>query len=185
MKAEEGGMAITITEALAEVKTIKARVAKRQETLGQYVIRDARLRDPLEGEGGSVEFVRRERQAIQDLQERVVAIRTAIQHANLTTSVTIQGATRTVTAWLNWRRDVSAEQKGLLTQLATGIARARQQNAAKGGRTTDDASTAAPGDLIVTISERQLAEDSERMEAILGELDGKLSLINATVTIDV
>lgn len=66
----------TITEALAELKTINARLETRRQNVGQYLMRDARLKDPLETDGGSVEYVTRERQAIKDLEERIVQIRT-------------------------------------------------------------------------------------------------------------
>jgi hypothetical protein len=40
-------------------------------------------------------------------------------------------------------------------------------------------------DIVVNVDEQKLAEDSERMEEVLGTLDGLLSLKNATVTIEV
>lgn len=75
-------MKLTITEALAEVKTIKARVTKKQEGIMRYFARDARLKDPLLAEGGSSIWIERERQAIKDLLARMVTIRTAIQRKN-------------------------------------------------------------------------------------------------------
>ena len=176
---------ITITEGLAEVKTIGARIAKRQEAVGRYLARDARMRDPLEAEGGSVEFVRRERQAIMDLGQRLVAIRTAIQRANLTTTLTVGNRTDTVSAWLNWRREVSAGQRAFLNQLAGTFTQARAQAGKQGARVATDAADAKPGDIIVALSEVDLAREIEEIETVLGELDGKLSLLNATTTIDV
>lgn len=174
---------LTITEGLAEVKTITARILKRQEAVLRYLARDARLRDPLEAEGGSVEFVRRERQAVGDLGERLVRIRTAIQVANQTVDLTVAGKTRTVAEWLNWRRELSATQKAFLGQLANTMTQARAQAAKQGTRVTGEAD-AKPGDFIIALSETELAREIEEIETILGELDGKLSLMNATHSID-
>ena len=89
-------MATTITEALAEIKTIGKRLEKKRESVKAYLARDSRVKDPLEKEGGSTEYVRKERQAISDLEKRVVTIRTAIAKSNLGTAVTIQGMSMTV-----------------------------------------------------------------------------------------
>lgn len=177
-------MATTITEALAEIKTIKARIDKRRGGYMQYVVRDARAKDPLEMEGGSVEFVRRERQAIGDLQQRVVDIRTAIQRANLETTLTVQGVTKTVAEWLNWRREVSAEQKNELAALTKGMTDARRLVQQRGGKVAESDAQAGASDVVVMVSERDLAAATDHIELVLGELDGKLSLMNATTLID-
>jgi hypothetical protein len=77
---------LTITEALAEIKTINARLQKKRESIGTNLMRDSRIKDPMESEGGSEEFIRKETQAIDDLQKRIVSIRTAIQQQNLVTA---------------------------------------------------------------------------------------------------
>ena len=176
---------VTITEALADIKTVNARLDKRREAVMRYFARDARLRDPLEADGGSVEFVKRERQAIADLEARIVAIRTAIQNVNLTTKLTVGNKTQTVSEWLNWRREVSTKAKGFLDQMAATIVNARNQANKNSGRVQDSESTAKPGDIVIAVSEKQLSEEIEGMAQLLGELDGKLSLINATCTIEI
>lgn len=177
-------MAITITEALAETKTIAARIAKRQQTVTQYLARDARMRDPLEAEGGSMEFIRRERQGITDLETRLVSIRTAIQRKNLETPLTVRGVTRTVAEWLNWRRELSDNRRKFLGSINSLIQGARQNAARQGAAVVTDVN-AKPGDIIVAVSEGELAAEIEEFEAVLGELDGKLSLMNATTMIEV
>ena len=42
----------------------------------------------------------------------------------------------------------------------------------------------APIEVLVSVDEMQNLKDIEHMELVLGELDGKLSLFNATTTID-
>ena len=177
---------ITITEALAETKTLAARIEKRHDAVLRYLVRDARLRDPLEADGGTFEFVKRERQAIGDLEERLVAIRGAIQKANIEISLTINSTTRTVSGWLNWRREVSELQKRRMAQMVALITQARQKAAQSGVQLVQgDAHAQPPGGLIVALNEKDLSEAIENLESILGELDGKLSLLNATTLIEV
>lgn len=175
---------LSITESLAEVKTCMARIDKNREAVMRYFSRDGRLRDPLEADGGSKEFVRRSRQAIKDLEERVVKIRSAIQQANLSIPLTVNGHTRTVSEWLNWRREISAKSKGFLNQMAQGLTQVRQ-SAVRQGMAVTDKESAAPSDVVVMVNEQELSRDIEEMETVLGTLDGKLSLLNATTTIDV
>lgn len=176
----------TITEALAALKTAQSRIEKKQAAVLQYLGRDARLRDPMEKEGGSAEFVRRERQAIADLQAQIVKTRVAIQAANLATSLTVEGETRTLAEWLTWRRECSEKQSAFLDRLTGTLAVLRQQAAQRGQAVKADGDqNAVPGDVIVSLSEAKLAEDVERHTTVLGVLDGKLSLLNATTMIDV
>ncbi len=175
---------MTVTEALGEIKTISARIGKKREAIMRYFARDGRLRDPLEADGGSAEYVRRERQAVADLEERVVTIRSAIQSVNLATGLTVGGKTRSVAAWLNWRRDVSSGAKGFLSQMANQLNNIRQQ-APRQGQTVSEKDTGSPNEIVVAVKEMDLAREVEEAEAVLGSLDGKLSLINATTMIEV
>jgi len=181
-------MKMTITEALADIKTSQARILKKRQAVKTYLFRDSRLRDPMESEGGQKEFVRRERQAIYDLEEKIVKIRAAIQKANLNLEVEVDGRKRTLAEWLNWRREISANQKQFLSEMTATLASARQQAIQRGQQVRDSDTSKtdmAVGELIVTISERELAESVEEMENVLGQLDGKLSLLNATTTIEI
>jgi hypothetical protein len=73
---------ITITEALAEIPTIVKRIDKKQEFILNFLYRQSAVRDPHEKDGGSSELIKREMQAIDDLQARLVKIRSSIQLAN-------------------------------------------------------------------------------------------------------
>lgn len=175
---------MTITEALADIKTSIARIGKKRESIMRYFSRDGRLRDPLETEGGSKEYIKREQQAIRDLENRIVRIRSAIQGVNLRTSLAINGDTRTVSEWLNWRREISNPRKQFLAQMAQGLTQVRQ-NALRQGMAVTDKESYAPGDVVVMLNEQDLAKDIEHLEMSLGTLDGKLSLLNATTMIEV
>lgn len=181
---------ITITEALAEIKTLKSRIAKRQEGVMPYLARDSRYRDPMEdAEGGSKGFVRRERQAVRDLESRLVALRTAIQGSNLVTKLTISdergSATKTVSEWLSWRKEISAGQKAFLAKLTSTVQAVRAQAMRSGQQVTDKQETATGNDILICVSESDLARDSDVIDNLLGQLDGKLSLLNATTLLDV
>ncbi len=174
---------LTITEALADIKTTTARIQKKKENVMRYFSRSSKLRDPLENEGGSKEFVKRERQGIKDLEEKVVLLRSAIQKINLNTELTISGETKTVSEWLNWRREIANGQKSFLAQMVQSLAILRQ-NATKQGLSVTDKDSVNPDDVLVMVNEKELAAEIEKLEEILGSLDGKLSLLNATTFIE-
>ena len=177
---------LTITEALAETKTIAKRIAAKKEAVMRYFARLTGAPDPLEKDGGSVEHVRRERQAIKDLEERLVAIRCAIQMSNLTEIMVIDGMTRSVAAWLNWRREVSAGQLAFYNTMLNTVNTWRQPTREGGKammRTPAGQVTELP-EPIFSVNEKDLAAEAEALTKLLGDLDGRLSLANATTTID-
>lgn len=179
---------VTITEALAEIKTIGKRINKKQTALAPYLARVDAMKDPLAGDGGSVGFIRKERQAIKDLQERVVELRAAIAKANAETMVAVNGDTRSIADWLTWRREVAPRQQSFLFELRSTIESARNQ-ALKNGVNLITAAAAVnvndskPNDIVVNISEVELADEIDHLQDVLGTLDGLLSLKNATTTI--
>jgi len=178
-------MPITITEALAEIKTIGKRIEAKRDHILSYLARQEGVKDPLEKDGGSAEMIRRERQSISDLEDRIVYLRRGILRANSTIEITINGSTRSIADWLTWRRDVQPGQQVLLTRLRAGLAQVRDQAKRQGVQTVaKDADAKVPQDLVVNIDEAELARQIETMEDTMGQLDGQLSLKNATVQID-
>lgn len=177
-------MTATITEALAEIKTIGKRIDKKREFIGHFLARQEGVRDPLEKDGGSIFVIQRERQSIYDLGLRVVALRRGIQLANGSTEVTVNGITRTIADWLTWRRDVAPGDKEFLGKLRGGLNGARENAKRQGVSVVPPGGTAVqPIDILVNVDEASLAREIEQMEDTLGQLDGQLSLKNATVTI--
>lgn len=180
-------MSTTITEALAEIKTIGKRIEKKRQSVATYLARDSRLKDPLEKDGGSAKFIISERQGIADLENRIVAIRTAIQKSNLQTQTAIGNRTLTVAEWLTWRREVAGGTQGFLNGLNAGI-RGIREKAQKEGATIVQTATDSDGkslrEVIVNIDEKALLEEQENLEKTLGDLDGRLSLLNATTVIE-
>jgi hypothetical protein len=175
----------TITEALAERKVIATRIARKREAVRNYMVIAGNAKDPIKDEGGSVEFIKRELQAIEDLEQAHVRILRAIQRVNGETIIEIEGTARTVAEWLIWRRDVAPGEKEFLANLVQGIQRTREAAQRRSG-TLVDASTAANAkdvDVVVNYSESQLMARVEGLETLLGRLDGQLSLKNATVIV--
>lgn len=180
---------ITITEALAEIKTIGKRIQKKREFINGFIARRDGIRDTLEKDGGSAVVIASERQAIGDLENRIIALRRGIQNANDATSVTINGVSRTISEWLTWRRDVAPGRAGWLNQMRAHInsvrETAKREGASMVSATASLSGESKPTDIVVNIDERQLGAEIEALEDTLGQLDGQLSLKNATVTVDV
>lgn len=178
-------MPLTITEALAEIKTINKRLEKKRDFIKTYLWRQDALKDPHAADGGSAQLIKQERQAIKDLEARIVALRIAINKANTATPVVVNGDTRTIQEWLTWRRDVMPGEKQFLGTLREGLARMRQEAQRKGVGVFESDTPAKGGtDVIVNMNEMALAKEIETMEETLGILDGQLSLKDATVIID-
>jgi hypothetical protein len=189
-------MPMTITEALAEIKTIGKRLEKKRQAVIANIGRDSRLKDPLADAEGmtSTKYLAQERQAINDLEQRIVKIRTAIQESNLSTPCTVGATSMPVQDWLNFRREISAGRQTFLNQMNNSIRNIRAQAQAKGGRVTmagvaqqTNVTTGdnPPIEILLHVDEKSLLEEQEGLEQTLGELDGKLSLLNATTVIDV
>jgi hypothetical protein len=181
---------MTITEALADIKTIGKRIEKKREFVQTYLYRQEGMKDPLQADGGSIEVISRERQAIYDLELRIIQLRRGIQKANEQTEVQIGTNVMTVADWLTWRRDVAPEAQRFLGQLRQKLVAVREAAKRTGSNVIAGAAAvvstdAKPTDWVVNIDEAELARQIERMEELIGTLDGQLSLKNATVMIDV
>ncbi len=177
-------MSLTITEALAEIKTIGKRLDAKRAGIMPFLARQDAVRDPLEKDGGSLSFIAQERQAIGDLGMRIVALRRGIQHANDLTPIAVNGVTRTISEWLTWRREVAPGEQKFLTGLRNQLNGLRDNMKRQGSTVLTTGQTAqAPTDVIVNISESDLGAQIEALEETLGTLDGQLSLKNATTMI--
>lgn len=181
-------MTITITEALAEIKTIGKRIDKKREFMFTCIARPDGARDPHEKDGGSVSLIKREMQAVVDLEKRIIELRSGINAANDSTFVEIGGVLRTIADWLTWRRDIAPKRKSFLEQMQRSFEGIRSQAKKQGAQvvTVGAASiseSVKPTDIIVNVSEREIADQIEDIETVLGQLDGQLSLKNATVFI--
>jgi hypothetical protein len=173
---------MTITEALAEIKTIDKRISSKQEMISTFLFRLDQVRDPHEKDGGSTSVIDKEMQAIKDLEQRKVDIRIAIQKANEETKVSIEGREMSIADWLVWRREVAPNRERFLYTLQASLRQAR--DAMRRGA-FGQVSSGEKTDLVVNIDEKSLADEVEKMKNILGQLDGQLSLKNATVMLNI
>lgn len=180
---------LTITEALAEIKTIGKRMEKKRGTIGQYIARNDRIRDPFEKDGGSEKVIGAEMQGLVDLEARLVRIRLAIQAANHRIEITLGGVTRTIAGWLTWRKEVAPQRQAFLSSLTNGIVRIRKDAQQKGVTVGASASVNVGPDttenIVINVDELALMQEAETLTTTLGDLDGQLSLKNATELITI
>lgn len=177
---------MTITEALAEIKTILKRIQSKREFIETYQFRIDSLKDPLDKDGGSAKAVSEAAQAISDLELRVVALRAAIAAANESNTITLEGVEKSIGSWLIWRREIAPGQERFLLSLASKLANARSSVAGQKYRWGDAKSEQdKPVDIVVNIDETQLNANREQIKNILGQLDGQLSLKNATIMLSI
>ena len=170
----------TITETLAEIKTLSKRLKKMRAFVLEYIVRDDKLKDPLLDDGGSKEIIKQKLQAITDIEKRMVRLRSAINKSNKDTTLTVAGVTQSVSDWLIWRREVEPDYRKFLVAMNSRI-QVERENRAYSMRSKDtDAS-----DLVVNVNEKELGTEAEQLEEILGTLDGQLSLLNATTNLEV
>lgn len=179
---------ITITQALAEIRTLKARVSKQYEFVNQNLAYPSNMVDPLAHNGGSVEAIKRARQSISDMQERIVFLRVAIGRVNDAESLALAGDTRTISGWLAWKREVAPDIRRTLAGFRTGIDARRNtlnNEIHRINQQRNKAETPLQIDVIPAINEGDLSMEIDRFEKIWGELDGELSMRNSRITLEV
>jgi hypothetical protein len=174
----------SITEALAEIKTISKRLEKKREFVLANLGRMDGIRDPFEAQGGAVAMVRAERQAIGDLEARVVAIRHAIARANSSETLVINGVSRSIADWLAWRREVAPGQQAFLGRIRQQLGAFRSQARQHNFTVLAPGQSGQMNDITLHVDELGLAKEIDQIEDTLGQLDGLLSLKNATVIVD-
>ncbi len=113
----------TITEALAELKTIQKRITKKREFIDNNLARQDFVRDPHLGDGGTEKLNEEAFQSISDMEERTIRIRSAILKSNLETFIKVGGffTGRSVQDWLTWRREILDRQRKFFDGLNTKI----------------------------------------------------------------
>lgn len=180
----------TITEALAEVKTINARIEKKREFILANIARQELQKDPLAAQGGTKQVIDQELQAITDLQARLVKIRSAINDANQKNTIAIHfegggSHEHSIADWITWKREVAPQRRILWDSIQNQVNSVRSQATSKGFRLVERGPPDKDSDVILHVDLHYVARQREQLEEILGKLDGMLSLKNATITIDV
>lgn len=175
---------ITITEALAETKTIEKRLAKKKQWVMASLFRQEGMKDPNEKEGGTPKLLASELQSILDLGIRLIGIRRAIANANASETITIAGWTQSISDWLTYRREILPKEKQFVAEMRQRIDAVRADSLKRGFAVAEGTGT-KPTDIVLHLSEAELAKKIEFLEELEGTLDGQLSLKNATIMVEV
>ncbi len=165
---------MNIAEGLAEIKLLKKRITSRLQFVGQHVIRYKSMMDPLAKKGGSTEIVGRARQSVADMRKRIIDIRCAIARTNDVTTAEVAGFTKTISAWLVWKREIV---DGAVDELETIVRHVKEHQRIAAGDPEKDVE--AHVDMV------EVQRDLERYQTAKARLDAKLSVINATTDIGI
>lgn len=175
--AEKQTVEVPITKALSRVGTIQARLNARTQNVLAYACRSEKHTDPIKEEGGSPAYVRKNLDALRDLENNLVTIRSAVQRANFDNRLTVCGQTRTVQQWLNWRQEVLPHRKAFLETLLTRVESERRQLGLRGQKEAED--------LHVNFPEEKMREELTTLIDIENTLDEELSVYDATVMVKI
>lgn len=178
-------MPTTVTELLQETKTLKERISKKRDRLVPVLCRSAMMQDVHEENGGGGEHVKRELQAIGDLEERYLVVKAAIARSNSIVRVNVQGDIRTVADWIHWRRDLANPELQFMARALAHVRASREKLFTDAKRFEgNDTFDPRTFELVVNFDEHDMAERLERLELIVAELDAKLSVSNATTQVE-
>lgn len=174
---------MTITEALSEVNLVKKKLEHKKKTVGAMVLKPEHVKDPYEAQGGTPKYLNAEFQAIEDLQTRLIKLRGAISQANIDNNITLGEQTMSIHDWLTWKREISKDETSFINQIVSGV-NDHMKKAATQPSVYDDAE--GKKKLVVWIPQIDLpsfVKKQERLSDLFENLDGQLSLKNATITI--
>lgn len=176
---------MTITEALSEINLLKKRIEHKKKNTLTLLIKPDHVADPYASEGGSAEFLKREFQSIDDLNRRFVKIRSAISKANLSHEITLGERTQSIHDWLTWKREIAKDETSYVNSVVNST-KAALDDAAKNPRVYDDAE--GKKQLLKYTSNVDYAafvKKQETLAVLFEQLDGKLSLKNATILVEI
>lgn len=177
---------LTITEALAELRTIEKRLAKKRDFVKHNLHRPEQVADVFLDDGGMEAVVLREMQSIGDLEERAIRIRDAITASNQVTGLVVGEKSRTVHQWLVWKREIVSHQISLRQAISSELVRAEQgirDKVYRVQRGSDGPVEELPVRMVYALPRKRIMEELDEIETTLGQLDGKLTLSNSRTEI--
>lgn len=177
---------LTITEALAEIKLIDQKIAKKRDFIRAHAVRSAIVVDPLAKAGTTSEAaIASTLQAIAALFNRRIAIRMAIQQSNLENKLTVEGRRMQVAEWLIWKREVAPSEGQFLTGILQSMDKIRKD--AMGGtvqnRSTGQQQMMGPTELHFAIDEPAIRQAEAVHQQTFSRLDALLSVHNSRTTV--
>lgn len=174
---------MTVSEALAEIKTLTKRIADKQDFIHKSLGRPEYARDPFAEQGGARSALNAAFQSLRDLEERLAGLRMSILASNMKTTVTIGKITATIQRWLTLRREVLPQRRQFIQKLLDEIQNTRANAQRQGNQVVRDGTPARPTDLLLHVDEIALFTEREEIDTILWDLDGRLSQSNATTQV--
>ena len=173
-------METTITEALAEIKLIDAKVAKKQSVVfdrNNLMYLEQVIRKP-------VVSITEEIQSIEALLDNREKIRAAIMASNVVTRVEIGGIEKTIYGWLCFKKETGAALSNTYQQINAAVSSLKEEiqrrpSFYKDDKTGENRLVKA----VFTIDDKALLKKAEDTAALLEKIDGVLSLKNATTVI--
>ena len=172
-------MKITVTEALGKISLIDKQIDAELAAVAPYIAYTDNLKDPLEKDGGSKNFVKSRVQSVDDMLKNKNRLRVAINTANLSNKVTVAEETRSVAEWLIWRRECLPKQKHVVNQLLQAANNLRSRV-----NTSNQQHNQSVG-VVSNLDEKKLNEEVLKIQSIENNLDTQLSLFNATTLVEV
>lgn len=175
---------MTVTEALAEIKLIEKKIAKKEETVRAHLSRYENTPDPFQSvSGGSKAAVQAEVQSVKDLREKLVRIRGAIATANIENTVTVGEATRNIYDWLTWKREIANKERDFYQAIHTTLKLQLDTNAQRPNVYKDETGVVQVAKLIPNVDYAEFLTRHQKLTDMIETVDGKLSLKNATILI--
>lgn len=176
---------ITITEALSELNLIKKKIEKKKPDVLNNLVRFDHMADPFANVGGSKEYIGSQLQAIDDLRKRFVKIRSAIAQANTVNTIKIGRHEMTINEWLNWKREQSKDEKEFHESIAKTLKVHIDNAAQRPSVFKDDQGNTKLANMIPNVEYSERLKAVEEISDMIENLDGQLSLKNATITIEI
>jgi len=173
---------LTIHQALAEAKRITEKLGARHNEAGELLCRPNITMDP-HGEGGSEAKLQASLNSTNDLALRLVMLRVAVMQSNMESGLTVEGESRTVFAWLTWRRDVAPRLFAFWKALQQREADSVKWERSMAGQPSEP--NKPTPQLVWNLPLGTPSEQVERIGDLLSALDGALQTHNATATITV
>jgi len=176
---------ITITEGLSEINLLKKKITEKQSFSQRMVAHPTHAKDPFESEGGSEAALKSERQAINDLNRRLVKIRSAISKVNIDNKLDVLGDERSIFDWLSWKREVYANEIGYLRNLSANLVKVQDAERKQPQVFEDNDGNKQLVTYKFNADLGEIQKQIEKVEDTYQKLDGLLSLKNATLTIEI
>jgi hypothetical protein len=175
---------MTITEALAEIKLLNDKIAKKRAFVLDNLVRIKQLPDALASQGGTPTVISSEVQAITDLEARLIKIRSAIMKANLLNIAECNGQTQTLYDWLVWKREVASARRGFYEQIYSYTKRKLDELQKSPQVLQNETGQKVLVEPETALPYMEYATKYSGVNEVLNKLDGILSLKNATVLIE-